>query len=135
MSKGKRLLILTAVLVLMVCAYLAVTKLLPEESSVPENTTVTALQLDEDSITGISWGGITTTIVMGIDYRFKFAAPVYGCGFLYQCQTYFKNVFRMFELILPSFQSKNDKLSISLELYLQFKYFFLLLIYSSQSNS
>lgn len=55
MSKGKRLLILTAVLVLMACAYLAVTKLLPEESSVPENTTVTALQLDEDSITGISW--------------------------------------------------------------------------------
>ncbi len=33
-------------------------------------------------ITGISWGGILTEIAVGIDSRFKFAAPVYGCGFL-----------------------------------------------------
>ena len=32
-------------------------------------------------ITGISWGGYLTSIVMGVDHRFKFAAPVYGCGF------------------------------------------------------
>jgi dienelactone hydrolase len=33
-------------------------------------------------ITGISWGGIVTCIVAGVDTRLKFAAPVYGCGFL-----------------------------------------------------
>lgn len=33
-------------------------------------------------ITGISWGGYLTCIVASVDTRFKFAAPVYGCGFL-----------------------------------------------------
>ena len=33
-------------------------------------------------ITGISWGGTLTTTTMGVDHRFKFAIPVYGCGFL-----------------------------------------------------
>lgn len=33
-------------------------------------------------ITGISWGGYLTSIAIGIDHRFKFAVPVYGCGFL-----------------------------------------------------
>lgn len=31
-------------------------------------------------LTGISWGGYLTSIVMGVDDRFVFAAPVYGCG-------------------------------------------------------
>lgn len=33
-------------------------------------------------LTGISWGGYLTDIVAGVDGRFRFAAPVYGCGFL-----------------------------------------------------
>jgi len=33
-------------------------------------------------VTGISWGGYLTCIVSGVDPRFRFAAPVYGCGFL-----------------------------------------------------
>src|ERR1043165_853037 len=33
-------------------------------------------------VTGISWGGYLTCIVSGVDPRFKFAVPVYGCGFL-----------------------------------------------------
>ncbi len=33
-------------------------------------------------ITGISWGGYLTCIVSGIDKRFRFAVPVYGCGYL-----------------------------------------------------
>jgi dienelactone hydrolase len=32
-------------------------------------------------ITGISWGGFLTCIAAGIDDRFRFAAPIYGCGF------------------------------------------------------
>lgn len=33
-------------------------------------------------VTGISWGGYLTCIIAGVDPRFRFAAPVYGCGFL-----------------------------------------------------
>ncbi len=33
-------------------------------------------------VTGISWGGYLTSLVSGVDTRFKFAAPVYGCGYL-----------------------------------------------------
>ena len=33
-------------------------------------------------ITGISWGGVVTCIIAGLDNRFAFAAPVYGCGFI-----------------------------------------------------
>ena len=32
-------------------------------------------------ITGISWGGYLTCIAAGVDNRFAWAAPVYGCGF------------------------------------------------------
>lgn len=32
-------------------------------------------------LTGISWGGYLTSIIAGVDARFKCAAPVYGCGF------------------------------------------------------
>lgn len=37
---------------------------------------------EKTGITGISWGGYLTCIAAGVDQRFKFAAPVYGCGFL-----------------------------------------------------
>ena len=37
---------------------------------------------ERTGVTGISWGGYLTCIVAGVDHRFKFAAPVYGCGFL-----------------------------------------------------
>jgi len=37
---------------------------------------------ERTGLTGVSWGGYTTCIVAGVDQRFKFAAPVYGCGFL-----------------------------------------------------
>ena len=37
---------------------------------------------ERTGLTGISWGGYLACIVAGVDQRFKFAAPVYGCGFL-----------------------------------------------------
>jgi dienelactone hydrolase len=37
---------------------------------------------DKIGVTGISWGGYLTCLVAGVDQRFKFAAPVYGCGYL-----------------------------------------------------
>jgi dienelactone hydrolase len=35
-------------------------------------------------IVGVSWGGIIASHVVGIDSRFAFAIPVYGCGFLHE---------------------------------------------------
>lgn len=35
-------------------------------------------------ITGISWGGILSSLVSGVDTRLKCAMPVYGCGYLYE---------------------------------------------------
>jgi len=35
-------------------------------------------------LTGISWGGFLTCITAAVDSRFRFAVPVYGCGYLTQ---------------------------------------------------
>jgi dienelactone hydrolase len=43
-------------------------------------------------ITGISWGGYLTCLASGIDPRFKFAIPVYGCGFLDEGPTWAKSI-------------------------------------------
>lgn len=32
-------------------------------------------------VSGISWGGVLTCLAAGVDPRYKFAVPVYGCGF------------------------------------------------------
>jgi dienelactone hydrolase len=36
---------------------------------------------DRIGLTGISWGGYLACIIAGVDPRFRFAIPVYGCGF------------------------------------------------------
>ena len=43
-------------------------------------------EVDKDrlGITGISWGGYLTNLVMSLDDRLKAAAPVYGCGYLHE---------------------------------------------------
>lgn len=43
---------------------------------------------ERTGITGVSWGGYLTCIVAGVDQRFKFAAPVYGCGSLGENSTW-----------------------------------------------
>ncbi len=40
------------------------------------------VDIERVGVTGISWGGYLTCIVAGVDSRFRFAMPVYGCGFL-----------------------------------------------------
>ena len=42
-------------------------------------------------VTGISWGGYLTSIIAGVDPRFRFAAPVYGCGFLGEDSAWLKD--------------------------------------------
>jgi hypothetical protein len=46
-------------------------------------------------VTGISWGGYLTNIVAGVDPRFRFAAPVYGCGFLGEDSNWIKDFNRI----------------------------------------
>lgn len=45
-------------------------------------------------ITGVSWGGITTTTTIGVDNRFAWAVPVYGTGYLDESETYFSKLFK-----------------------------------------
>ncbi|MBT2161521.1 alpha/beta hydrolase family protein [Zobellia barbeyronii] len=46
--------------------------------------------VDENKIgiTGISWGGILTNVITGVDNRYAFAIPVYGCGYLQETPNY-----------------------------------------------
>jgi len=45
-------------------------------------------EVDEDRIgvMGISWGGVIAATTIGIDHRFAFAIPTYGCGHLFDAQ-------------------------------------------------
>ena len=36
------------------------------------------------ALTGISWGGIISNVLAGVDNRYKAVVPVYGCGFLFE---------------------------------------------------
>ncbi|MBM3476346.1 MAG: dipeptidyl aminopeptidase [Armatimonadetes bacterium] len=36
---------------------------------------------DRIGLTGISWGGYLVSVVAGVDNRFRFVVPVYGCGY------------------------------------------------------
>jgi dienelactone hydrolase len=54
-------------------------------------------QVDQTKIgiTGISWGGILTNVITGLDDSFSFAIPVYGCGFLPETPHYKKLLARL----------------------------------------
>lgn len=41
---------------------------------------------DRIGLSGISWGGWLTCVVSGVDERYRFAAPVYGCGCVCQAK-------------------------------------------------
>ncbi|MGJ8672617.1 alpha/beta hydrolase family protein [Rubritalea sp.] len=47
---------------------------------------------DKIGVTGISWGGILSSLISGVDARYKCAMPVYGCGYLYESHGHFKSV-------------------------------------------
>ncbi len=47
---------------------------------------------DRIGLTGISWGGVLTSLTAGMDDRFVFSAPVYGCGYLYDSRGYFNRM-------------------------------------------
>jgi dienelactone hydrolase len=45
-------------------------------------------------VAGISWGGVITATVMGIDPRFAFAIPIYGCGHLHEIDNHWGKALR-----------------------------------------
>lgn len=47
---------------------------------------------DRIGVTGSSWGGVLTILATGVDGRFKFSAPVYGCGFLGENSSWLERV-------------------------------------------
>ncbi len=49
------------------------------------------VDVERVGLTGISWGGYLTSIVSGVDSRFKFAVPVYGCGYIHENSTWLEN--------------------------------------------
>ena len=44
---------------------------------------------DKVGLSGYSWGGVITSTAIGINTRFKFAVPTYGCGHLYDARNYY----------------------------------------------
>ncbi|MFT3705458.1 MAG: acetylxylan esterase [Agriterribacter sp.] len=60
----------------------------------------TEINKNNIGIHGISWGGVITSAVIGLDNRLSFAIPVYGCGFLYESTV--SNFERYFKVMTPS---------------------------------
>jgi hypothetical protein len=64
-------------------------------------------------ITGVSWGGVVTSTTIGVDDRFAFAIPTYGCGFLMESETYMGQILpRQEKLWDPSNFFKNADLPV-----------------------
>jgi dienelactone hydrolase len=59
--------------------YHAITALLRAHTILADMDGVDAARI---GITGISWGGYMTSLMMGVDPRLAAAIPVYGCGFI-----------------------------------------------------
>ncbi|MGJ8642413.1 MAG: alpha/beta hydrolase family protein [Luteolibacter sp.] len=61
-------------------------------STVLANSLIRSLpEVDENKVgvIGVSWGGIITSTVIGIDDRFAFAVPVYGSGHLFDVENHY----------------------------------------------
>ncbi len=70
---------------------------------------------DRVGVTGISWGGVITSITIGYDDRFAFAIPVYGTGYLHESLGWIKHRFNApgtAELWEPSLKLKDVEMPI-----------------------
>lgn len=70
---------------------------------------------DKVGTTGISWGGVITSIAIGYDNRFAFAIPVYGSGYLHESLSWMKQHFNADgtkELWDASLRLKNVKMPV-----------------------
>lgn len=48
---------------------------------------------DRVGLHGISWGGLIAAVVAGLDHRFRFIMPVYGCGWVYDQPNWWGDAF------------------------------------------
>lgn len=48
---------------------------------------------DHIGVTGISWGGVISSLLIGFDSRFAFAVPVYGSGYLAESMSFMGELF------------------------------------------
>jgi dienelactone hydrolase len=62
---------------------------------------------DQIGLHGISWGGIVTGIAAGVDERFSFAIPVYGCGYLFESSNKYG---KSFQQMPPEYAKKTKQL-------------------------
>ena len=63
-------------------------------------------------VTGVSWGGFLTCIAASIDDRFRFAAPVYGCGANFvKSPAWKKNVKILGEANVPKWKERWDPIN------------------------
>ncbi len=53
-----------------------------------------AIKKHQIGVTGISWGGVITSTVIGFDQRFAFAIPIYGCGYLNGMDNHYKKALK-----------------------------------------
>ncbi|MBO4327358.1 MAG: hypothetical protein J5950_08805 [Clostridia bacterium] len=70
---------------------------------------------DKIGITGISWGGVITSVAIGFDNRFAFAIPVYGSGYLNEALSWMGSNFNSAgtaELWEPSLRFGNVRSSV-----------------------
>lgn len=67
-------------------------------------------EIDKERIalTGISWGGIITSLVSGLDNRFKCAVPVYGCGYLFETGSMAFQMRRQGDLVTGRWKEQYD---------------------------
>lgn len=70
---------------------------------------------DKVGVTGISWGGVITSVALGYDDRFAFAVPVYGSGYLNEAHSWMRDNFNTpgtKELWEPSLRLKDCRTPI-----------------------
>lgn len=68
--------------------YHAVADVILANSLLRDQKFSTQIDTTQIGITGISWGGILTNVITGIDNRWAFSIPIYGCGYLHETPQY-----------------------------------------------
>jgi len=66
------------------------------------------VDVNRTAITGISWGGIITCLLTGVDDRYQAAVPVYGCGYLLQNSSMRKELLKLTDIDRQTWVAQYD---------------------------
>jgi dienelactone hydrolase len=86
--------------------YHAVGSVMLAQSLLRSSGFTSQVDVNHIGVTGISWGGINTTVVTGIDERIDFSIPVYGCAYLKNSPIY-SNQYNSMSTAAKIFYDKN----------------------------